>query len=309
MIAGSDRGSFAMSVAALTYIVFESPDCSGWARFLERTVGLAPAAVPGQGCFFRLDDAAWRIAVQPGQSERFAAIGLEFASDAALDACLDRLKQAGVTAGEDRALAAERLVLRLFKTKDPCGNPIELVVGRSLGYEQFVSPAGVSGFVADDMGLGHIVIPAPQVETAKAFWLETIGLGLTDMMTFTLVPEAGPQTLYFMHADNARHHSVALFEAPSPVGLIHFMLEARTIDDVGRFIDRCERDGVHIASQFGRHSNDRMMSVYVMTPGGAMLEFGCDGLQIDWRNWIPTISLVPDLWGHKFMGPPGVPAI
>jgi 3,4-dihydroxy-9,10-secoandrosta-1,3,5(10)-triene-9,17-dione 4,5-dioxygenase len=113
-----------------------------------------------------------------------------------------------------------------------------------------------------------------------------------------------------MHADNARHHSVALFEAPAPQGIMHVMTEAATIDDLGRFIDRCARDGVHVASQFGRHSNDRMMSVYVVTPGGFMLEFGCDGLRIDRHNWVPTHSLVPDLWGHKFMGgPPDMPAI
>ncbi|WP_157215124.1 VOC family protein [Flavisphingomonas formosensis] len=298
-----------MSVAALAYIIFESPNADGWAAFLQNTVGLAPAAVAGEGLFFRLDDAAWRINVRPGATERFAVAGLELASNAQLDACVERLRAAGAPADENPALAAARGVLRLVQSADPCGNAIELIVGRTLGYEHFASPAGVSGFVAGDMGLGHVVLPAPEIEAARHFWLETIGLGLTDTMTFTLVPEIGPQTLYFMHADNARHHSVALFEAPSPTGLIHFMLEARTIDDVGRFIDRCERDGVHIASQFGRHSNDRMMSVYVMTPGGSMLEFGCDGLQIDWRSWIPTTSLVPDLWGHKFMGPPGVPAI
>lgn len=298
-----------MSVAALAYIIFESRDCDAWALFLESTVGLAPAAVPGEGRYFRLDDAAWRINVRPGDADRFAVAGLELASDAALDACVVRLREAGAPAREDPKLAAERGVLRLVRSADPCGNAIELIVGRTLGYEHFASPAGVSGFVAGEMGLGHAVLPAPDIEAAKRFWLETIGLGLTDTMTFTLSPEIGPQKLYFMHADNERHHSIALFEAPAPTGLIHFMLEARTIDDVGRFIDRCERDGVHIASQFGRHSNDRMMSVYVMTPGGSMLEFGCDGLRIDRRNWIPTTSLVPDLWGHKFMGPPTAPAI
>jgi 3,4-dihydroxy-9,10-secoandrosta-1,3,5(10)-triene-9,17-dione 4,5-dioxygenase len=53
-----------------------------------------------------------------------------------------------------------------------------------------------------------------------------------------------------------------------------------------------------------------MLSVYVVTPGGFMLEFGCEGLRIDWRNWVPTHSLVPDLWGHKLLGVPSdMPAI
>jgi 3,4-dihydroxy-9,10-secoandrosta-1,3,5(10)-triene-9,17-dione 4,5-dioxygenase len=299
-----------MNVAALAYVVLESPVPDQWRTFLEATVGLAPASVAGQGDFYRMDDAAWRMNVRPGERERFVAAGISLTGDAALDACTVRLRAGGHPCDEDAALAKERHVARLVKTSDPCGNPIELVVGRTLGYEHFVSPAGVSGFVAGDMGLGHVVLPAPDIEAARAFWIDVVGLGLTDTMSFTLSAEVGPQKLYFMHADNARHHSVALFEAPSPVGLIHVMVEARTIDDVGRFIDRCDRDGVHVASQLGRHSNDGVLSIYVVSPGGSMLEFGCDGLRIDWRAWIPTTSLVPDLWGHKFMGGPSeIPAI
>lgn len=299
-----------MSVNSLAYVVLETVDLDGWASFLERTAGLARSSFsPDDGLYFRIDDRAWRFHVRPGESERFVAAGLECSCDANLDAIVARLRAAGAPAEEDPALARSRGVNRLVRTADPCGNGVELVVGRPLGYEHFVSPAGVSGFVAEDMGLGHVVLPAPAIEAAKSFWLDVIGFGLTDRMTFTLSPEVGPQKLYFMHADNARHHSVALFEAPSPSGLIHVMVEAATIDDVGRFIDRCERGGVHIASALGRHSNDRMLSVYVMTPGQSMMEFGCDGLRIDWRNWVPTTSLVPDLWGHRFMGPPDMPAI
>jgi len=299
-----------MSISSLAYIVVETANMEGWSAFLQQTAGLAPSAFgPSEGLYFRMDDHAWRIHLQPGNAERFLSAGLECASDCQLDAIVERIVRAGMEAAENKALARARGVDRLVLTADPCGNAIELVVGRALGYEQFVSPAGVSAFVADHMGLGHVVLPAPDIDTAKAFWLDIIGLGLTDRMTFTLSEEVGLQSLYFMHADNERHHSIALFEAPSPSGLVHVMVEAATIDDVGRFIDRCERDKVHVISAFGRHSNDRMLSIYVMTPGNFMMEFGCDGLRIDWRNWVPTYSLVPDLWGHKFVGMPEMPAI
>lgn len=299
-----------MSISSLAYIVVETANTEGWSTFLQQTVGLACSAFgPSEGLSFRMDNNAWRIHLQPGDTERFLSAGLECAGDRQLDAIVERIVRAGMEAAEDQTLARARGVDRLVLTADPCGNAIELVVGRALGYEQFVSPAGVSAFVADDMGLGHVVLPAPDIEAAKAFWLEIIGLGLTDRMSFTLSETTGAQRLYFMHADNARHHSVALFEAPSPSGLVHVMVEAATIDDVGRFIDRCERDKVSVISEFGRHSNDRMLSIYVMTPGNFMMEFGCDGMRIDWQNWVPTHSLVPDLWGHKFVGMPGTPAI
>jgi len=35
-----------------------------------------------------------------------------------------------------------------------------------------------------------------------------------------------------MHADNPRHHNLALMGAPVPSGCVHIMLEARTLDDL-----------------------------------------------------------------------------
>lgn len=293
-----------MSVASLGYVVIESPDLAKWQKFWEGTVGLAPVeGGSARAQRYRLDDWAYRIIVEKGDRDRFAFAGWEHASEAAYEAAIARLERAGTKVTRHSDLAQERQVKALARAVDPDGNGLELFYGRSLSYAQFVSPAGVSGFVAGDMGLGHVVLPTPKIAEAKRFYMELLEFGHTDTMTFAMVPNAPPLNLYFMHADNARHHSCAIFEAPAPSGLIHMMLEAKTIDDVGRFIDRCERDKVPVTATFGRHSNDLMLSTYVLTPGGFMLEFGCDGLQIDWKNWVATTSLAPDLWGHKFMTP------
>jgi 3,4-dihydroxy-9,10-secoandrosta-1,3,5(10)-triene-9,17-dione 4,5-dioxygenase len=294
---------------ALAYAVLETKDPERWDAFLQKTVGLAPGAGPGAGRYYRMDDFAWRLQVRQGEAEGLGGLGMEYASAADLDAAVERLASLGTAVEADDALARERRVLRLVRATDPGGARVELVCGRTLGYEPFASPAGVSRFVTGDqgaMGLGHFVLPAQRIEESRRFWMEGVGMALTDTMTFPLAPGMGPSTLYFLHAMNARHHSIALLEAPSPTGIVHLMVEAGDIDDVGRFIDRCARDGVHIAASLGRHSNDRMVSAYAVTPGGYMIEFGCDGLQIDWRNWTPTTSLAPDLWGHKFSaGPQG----
>ena len=55
-----------------------------------------------------------------------------------------------------------------------------------------------------------------------------------------------------------------------------------------------------IGNTLGRHTNDLMMSVYVMSPGGFFIEFGCDGVQLDWTDYKPTESSVPSLWGHDW---------
>ncbi len=288
--------------SSLMYMVVNSPKPAEWDRFLTATVGLSAREGEGESRRYRMDDFDWRIGVDQAEAEGIAALGVEYADNAALDACLARLSGAGTAYSEDPELAKVRGVLRLVRVSDPSGHPVELVVGRRLAYAPFASPAGVSGFVTGDMGdmgFGHAVLAAADVETSRVFWIDLLGFALTDTMHFQFAPDMPSKALYFLHAGNARHHSIALIEFPVPGGLVHFMVEANDIDDVGCFVDRCERDGVAIASRLGRHSNDRMLSVYALTPGGSMVEFGCDGLQIDWRNWVPTTSLIPDLWGHK----------
>jgi 3,4-dihydroxy-9,10-secoandrosta-1,3,5(10)-triene-9,17-dione 4,5-dioxygenase len=292
--------------ASLAYLLLKSGDPAAWDKFLTETVGLAAKTVGETR--YRMDDRDWRIGVDRADGEGIAALGVEFATSTELEACIDRLRAADHEAEDDVSLARERGVLRLYRVADPSGHPLELVTGRTLAYGSFVSPAAVSGFVTGErgnMGFGHAVLAASDVEQSRRFWVDLIGFHLTDTMHFQLAPGAPSKALYFLHADNPRHHSIALIEFPVPGGLVHFMVEANDIDDVGRFIDRCERDNVFIATRLGRHSNDRMISVYAVTPGGSVIEFGCDGLQIDWRNWIATNSLIPDLWGHK--PPPASP--
>ena len=50
----------------------------------------------------------------------------------------------------------------------------------------------------------------------------------------------------------------------------------------------------------GRHCNDNMFSFYVDGPGDVPMEIGCDGLQVDWSDFEPTVSTVPDHWGHAY---------
>ena len=118
-------------------------------------------------------------------------------------------------------------------------------------------------------------------------------------MHFVLAPGTPEKALYFLHADNPRHHSIALIDFPVPGGLVHFMVEANDIDDVGRFIDRCERDNVFIATRLGRHSNDRQFSFYHSTPSSFHVEYGFGGLEVEEEAWVPRVYDRTAIWGHK----------
>ena len=168
-----------------------------------------------------------------------------------------------------------------------------------------VSPTGVSGFVTTyqqtgDMGFGHCVLPAPELDATTAFYTQFLGMGLTDTL---YPPGMEGLKINFMHANNPRQHSVALFNGPHPLGVVHIMVEVQTLDEVGKAMKRAQQAGAHFLATLGRHVNDNMCSIYILAPGGIAVEYGYDGVLIDWENYVPTVSVEGDLWGHEYHFP------
>ena len=77
---------------------------------------------------FRVDERAWRIAVEEGEPG-IAYIGWEAQSRDALGRIRDRLTAAGVSVKTDPELAAERNVLEVFSCEDPSGHRVEFFFG------------------------------------------------------------------------------------------------------------------------------------------------------------------------------------
>ncbi len=293
-----------MAIASLGYVVAQTRDTAAWRDFATGVLGLmeAPSPTPG-GIAFRIDDRPFRLLLEPGAREGFVAAGLECATETIYAATLRQLRTAGVAVTEASAAeATARATHALARCADPDGNTVELYWGRFQDYAPFVSSAGISHFVTGDMGMGHVVFPTTKLAQSHNFFATLLGLHDTDQVTLKLSPEPDDPglTVRFLHADNPRHHSVALAEFPQPSGLVHLMLEAATIDDVGRAYDRALRAGAHISATLGRHANDRMISFYVRSPGGFDIEFGCEGWQVDWSKFTPTTSLVDSIWGHTW---------
>ena len=129
-----------------------------------------------------------------------------------------------------------------------------------------------------------------------------MGFGVSDDLTLpAFAPGMPKQRIYFMHADNPRHHTLGLYNFPNPTGVIHLMAEMNTIDEVGMCMDRVKEAGLHIFASLGRHANDEMISFYFFAPGGIGFEVGYEGKQIkDWSKFKPTKSKIGDLWGHEY---------
>lgn len=300
-----------MTVSSLGYVVIEARDLSVWREFATTVLGVMEAPSGRDDvALFRLDDRPFRFWVQKGERDGFVAPGWEFASKEEFEAALDRLRAAGrpvEIAGVMEARA--RNTNALARSSDPTGNAMELFYGRFYDYAPFVSPAAVSGFVTGDngdMGLGHVVLTAPNFEETHTFYKDVLGFRDTDLGRFYLAgggPDDAGIGFAFLHANNGRHHSLALGQMPeSPNGAVHMMLEVASIDDVGRAYDRVlkSKGKVPLSATLGKHVNDKMISFYMQTPGGFDIEYGWNGLVIDPDTWVPTTSMAVSAWGHRW---------
>lgn len=291
-----------MGIKSLGYVIIETAQADAWDRFLTSVVGAMRSENHDDWvALYRIDDRPFRFRIEAGDTELLVAAAYDVGDAAGLDALRSCLASAGRPIAEGTAEeAAERGVAAFVRTSDPAGNGLEFFYGDRRDDVAFISPAGVSGFVTGDMGMGHAVFAAPNFEECHAFY-KAIGFHDTDIPRFHFSDAADDPGMgfAFMHADNGRHHSVALGEMPQPPSrCIHLMLEMRTQSDVGKCYDRMRLAKVPESASIGRHVNDQTFGFYMQTPGGFDLEIGADPLVIDPASWVPTAHLQPSEWGH-----------
>jgi 3,4-dihydroxy-9,10-secoandrosta-1,3,5(10)-triene-9,17-dione 4,5-dioxygenase len=291
-----------IDIRGLAYIVAEAADPTRWKDYGEKVLGIAASDAADGGIYLKMDDRPYRIVVQRG-TDRYFASGWEVPDQPAFEQALADLKRAGVDA--NRGTEAERKLRKVQDMAwvlDPSGNRHELVWGGQLDGARFISPQGVSGFVTGDMGMGHAVLPAPNFDATWKFLHDVMGFGLTDILKlrFTPDPSEPEKRIYFLHCNNSRHHSMALFEFPMPNGCVHLMLEVDSVDEVGRAYDRMLKNNVKLMATLGRHVNDHMISFYLATPSNFPIEFGYGGLVMDWKRHTVVETTSPSLWGHDF---------
>lgn len=290
-----------MGVKSLGYLILASDQAEAWRSFGTDVLGAMDVSVPGAALGLKVDDHPFRILIEEGDRTHLTAMGWELANRDEWESMRARLRAAGVEVREgDRASADKRCVTDFFAATDPEGSPLEFYYGRTGIGGKFESPIGVPRFLTGEMGLGHVVIPAPgDLFRTHEFYKSVLGLGESDDLTIA-PPGAPPIRILFMHADNPRHHSLALVNQPVPTGIVHLMLEVPDLNEVGRCLDRTLARKIPLMASLGRHCNDNMLSFYAIGPGGVAVEYGCEGLKLDWSSFEPTISTVSDFWGHAY---------
>lgn len=292
-------------IKSLAYLGFCSPRAAEWRQFGPDFLGAEViAGTSTDEVLVRIDTAAWRLAIRPGETDDLDYIGWDVGCEADLQTAIERLVTAGVAVQRgDKDLAKARAVEQLVWFHDPFGFQHELAVGQHEGASAFRPGRHMtSTFVTGSYGLGHIVLIVPDLDAASDFFFGVMGFRHSDDIDVGV-------TIRFAHC-NPRHHSLAFSAVQGMRGLHHVMLEVADPDDVGRATDLANQHNVPVTATLGRHPNDQMFSFYVRTPSGFELEYGSGGRLLDTeRHSTPDLYNAISVWGHNRDGEPAPPAI
>jgi 2,3-dihydroxybiphenyl 1,2-dioxygenase len=281
-----------MAITALGYLGVRSDRLDDWSDFAGRLLGMQRIDRGSRALAFRMDDQKQRLVVSDEPGETLAFIGWEVAESADLDLYAARLDTAGVTVTRgSRALADRRFVTDLIVFNDPDGNRIELFWKPMLAEDPFVPGRSLAGFKTGPFGMGHAVLHVREIDRLLLFYRDLLDFNVSDY-------GFSPYPLYFFHV-NGRHHSFAMVGSGRS-GFHHFMVEFRSLDDVGQGYDLAQLEAGRVAYTLGRHTNDYMVSYYAHSPSGFFVESGWGGRVIDPATWEPHETTDgPSFWGHE----------
>lgn len=285
----------------LGYLVLEVSDLDAWSEFTTTTLGMSVDGAPSEDALrVRMDELQQRFLIRRGPADDVVAVGLTALNGQVLQQILDRVTAAGVPVREcDDQEARDRRVKRLYTFTTPGGITVELVSAPYHSREPLAAPLVPGGFLTGAQGLGHAVFMVDDLDEALTFW--------TGVLPFSVSDTSGQETpngvshAAFLHC-NRRHHSVALVQRPArstyPKKLLHFMVQANSLDAVGMAFDRAIDADLTINRSLGRHPNDRMFSFYATTPSGFDYEFGWGAVEVG-EDWAEDHYDHISAWGHR----------
>ncbi len=298
------------TITQLAYVGIGVKDSAAWENFGVNVLGLGLSEKLDDGTMYlRQDEYSHRFIIEPTGEDDLKYAGWMTPTMESFHDVEDRLRAAGVAFEEGSPEeCAYRKVVRFIVFKDPNGVRTEVCYGlHVLADEPFHSPRNITGFKAGNLGLGHILIGVNDVDESENFYRDVLGLRVSDYI-YRGTPGAGGSKLCFLHTETGRHHSLAFGTMGGPKRINHFMIEAKSMHDVGLTFDVAKEQGVPIRSGLGVHSNDHMFSFYMVNPSGFGVEYGWGARVVDDKEWVVQSHHTANVWGHHRPDPVEAPA-
>ncbi|GAA4691731.1 VOC family protein [Phytohabitans rumicis] len=278
-----------IKVEDLAWLEFEKPDLDAAERFAH-DFGFATAfrdgaelhlrgTLPGSQC----------VIVRQGRRSRF--VGPAFRASDRAD--LERLARARGTSV--RELPGHGAVVRLT---DPSGVPVQVVAGTEELPElprQAPLPLNVGRLrrvnatqrppraPARIERLGHVVLETPRFGRTLDWYLENLGMIVSDFLYFPGQRDRGP-TMAFVRCDRgttpADHHTLAMHLGPGR-RYVHSAYQVADLDAVAAGGEFLAGRGYKRAWGIGRHIQGSQIFDYWRDPDSVMVEHFADGDMFD----------------------------
>ncbi|MBK8957825.1 MAG: VOC family protein [Proteobacteria bacterium] len=286
------------AVTELGYVVFGVANLAEWREFATELLGLEAFEEPGESgrLYLRTDYWHHRIVLEQNPADDLLAAGLRVAGPQEFAALAQVLRDAGIAHEvADARRAAERRVLELMTLSDPAGNPLEIFHGPRLDpHKPFHPGRRMHGrfMTGDHGGVGHMILRHAGLDASYEFYRR---LGMRGSLEYRIpTPDGGLFDILFMHC-NQRDHTFA-FGPPCRKSVNHLMLEVDNLDDVFMTHELVQASRYPVMISLGKHANDHMLSFYVASPSGFLIEIGYGGRPATHQSEY----YVRDTYGHVF---------
>ncbi len=302
-----------IKVAGLAWLEFEKPDLDRAGRFGADFGFIVADRTPDTLLLRGRQAGAACLVVRRGPRARFA--GPAFAAAARED--LDRLARG--SGGTVTAHRGGRAVL----LRDPSGYPVRVVHGvpelaalpervpLPLNFGPSESGlARVNATQRPDRGpaeirrLGHVVLGTTRFRAALDWYLDTLGLIVSDFLYLDGQRDRGP-AMAFIRCDlgsvPADHHTLAMALQPR-TGYLHSAYQLTDLDEVAASGEYLRDRGYRHAWGLGRHIQGSQIFDYWRDPDRLMFEHYADGDVFDATmapGWAPLSVSGLAQWGPK----------
>ena len=303
-------GNPLVKVAGLAWLEFERPDLDRAERFGTDFGFTVADRTPDTVLLRGRQAAAACLVIRRAPQARF--VGPAFAAAARDD--LDRLARG--TGGTVTAHCGGHAVL----LRDPSGVPVRVVHGvpefpalperAPLPLNFGSEPARVNATQrparrpAEIQRLGHVVLGTTRFRAALDWYLDTLGLIVSDFLYLDGQRDRGP-AMAFIRCDlgsvPADHHTLAMALQPH-TGYVHSAYELTDLDEVAVSGEYLRERGYRHAWGLGRHIQGSQIFDYWRDPDRAMFEHYTDGDVFDAAmepGWSPLSRSGLAQWGPK----------